>query len=239
MGWRLAFDIGGTFTDFVLQETATGAVVVGKELTTPHDPAAAVFRGLDALLGAAGTEAGQVDQAVHGTTLGANLVIERKGARTFLLTTRGFRDVLEIQRQLRYNINDLFVDKHPPLISRGQIVEVDERMRADGTPAVPLDEGSLRRALDRCRAGGAEALAVAFLHAYANPSTRPPAEAAAAALMPGVPVTLSSAVSPQYREYERTSTAVVNAYIAPRFRAYLTALAQGPGGPRRSGADST
>jgi N-methylhydantoinase A len=227
MGWRLAFDIGGTFTDFVLQETGTGALVVGKELTTPHDPAAAVFRGLDTLLRTAGAEAVDIDQAVHGTTLGANLVIERKGARTFLLTTRGFRDVLEIQRQLRYNINDLFVDKHPPLIPRRQIVEVDERMRADGTPAVALDEPSLRRALEACRAGGAEALAVAFLHAYANPAHEEAAEAAAAALLPGVPVTLSSAVSPQYREYERTSTAVVNAYIAPRFRAYLAALQHG------------
>jgi N-methylhydantoinase A len=227
MSWRLAFDIGGTFTDFVLQNSATGQVVVGKELTTPDDPAVGVFRGLADLLPAAGAAPGAVDQSVHGTTLGANLVIERKGARTFLLTTRGFRDVLEIQRQLRYNINDLFVDKHPPLIPRQQIIEVDERMRADGTAAVVLDEASLRRALERCRAGGAEALAVAFLHAYANPAHEESAQAAAAALLPDVPVTLSSAVSPQYREYERTSTAVVNAYIAPRLRTYLRALAHG------------
>ena len=225
--WRLAFDIGGTFTDFVLQEMTTRAVSVGKELTTPHDPAVAVFRGLAALLEAAGAELGGVEQAVHGTTLGANLVIERKGARTFLLTTRGFRDVLEIQRQLRYNINDLFVDKHPPLIPRDQILEVNERMRADGTALVPLDQDSLRRALAACRAGGAESLAVAFLHAYANASHEQAVAAAAATALPGVPVTLSSAVSPQYREYERINTAVVNAYIAPKFGRYLDALGRG------------
>jgi N-methylhydantoinase A/oxoprolinase/acetone carboxylase beta subunit len=235
VSWRLGLDIGGTFTDFVLQDTATGGVTVGKELTTPADPAVGVFRGLDALLRAAGVPLAAVDQAVHGTTLGANLVIEKKGARTFLVTTRGFRDVLEIQRQLRYNINDLFVDKHPPLIPRDQIVEVDERMRADGSVLQPLDVASLRRALDRCRAGGAESLAVAFLHAYANPSHEQAAAAAATEVLPGVPVTCSAAVSPQYREYERTSTAVVNAYIAPRFRAYLEALARGlaAGGFRR------
>jgi N-methylhydantoinase A len=226
-GWRLAFDIGGTFTDFVLQDPATGAVVVGKELTTPGDPAVGVFRGLAGLLPAAGIDLGAVDQAVHGTTLGANLVIERKGARTFLVTTRGFRDVLEIQRQLRYNINDLFVDKHPPLIPRNQIVEVDERLRADGRVLVPLDATSLRRALEACRAAGAESLAVAFLHAYANPEHEQAVAALAGELLPGVPVTCSAEVSPQYREYERTNTAVVNAYIAPKFRAYLQALAGG------------
>jgi len=227
MGWRLAFDIGGTFTDFVLQDTATGAVVVGKELTTPHDPAVGVFRGLADVLRAANAGLGAVEQAVHGTTLGANLVIERKGARTFLLTTRGFRDLLEIQRQLRYNINDLFVDKHPPLIPRDQIVEVDERMRPDGAALTPLDEASLRGALQACRAAGVESLAVAFLHAYANPQHEQRVAAAAAAALPAVPVTLSSAVSPQYREYERTNTTVVNAYIAPKFRGYLEALEHG------------
>ena len=169
MAWRLGFDIGGTFTDFVLQDTTTGRLVVGKELTTPHDPADAVFAGLEALR-AAGAKLSDVEQAVHGTTLGANLVIERKGARTFLLTTRGFRDVLEIQRQLRYNINDLFVDKHRPLIPRDQILEVEERLRADGDVVAPLDVASLARALARGRAAGAESLAVAFLHAYANPA---------------------------------------------------------------------
>ena len=225
--WRLGFDIGGTFTDFVLEQVETGEVIVGKELTTPRNPEDGVFRGLAAVLSAAAAEPGQIAHAVHGTTLGANLVIERNGARTFLLTTRGFRDVLEIQRQFRYNVNDLFVDKHPPLIPRDQILEVVERVLADASVYVPLDEGSVRDALARCRAAGAESLAIAFLHAYARPDHEQRAAAIAAEMLPGVPVTLSSVIAPQYREYERTNTAVINAYIVPRFRAYLAALVDG------------
>jgi len=227
MGWRLGFDIGGTFTDFVLQNVATGAVIVGKRLTTPHDPAEAVYQGLVDLFATADAEPRDLEQVVHGTTLGANLVIERKGARTFLVTTRGFRDVLEIQRQLRYNINDLFVDKHPPLIARNQIVEVDERVLADGSVHRPLDQASLETALEACLAGGVESLAAAFLHSYANPEHEESVATLAALLLPGVPVTLSATLCPQYREYERTNTAVVNAYIMPAFRAYLEAVGSG------------
>jgi N-methylhydantoinase A len=229
MAWRLGFDIGGTFTDFALQDVATGAVVVGKHLTTPHDPADGVFRGLDALLARVGATMAEVGQAVHGTTLGANLVIEKKGARTFLVTTEGFRDVLEIQRQLRYNINDLFVDKHPPLIPRDQIVEIAERVTAEGAVYRPLDPEEVREALLACQAAGVESLAVALLHAYANPDHEDAVAALAARHLPGVPVTRSAAVSPQYREYERTNTAVVNAYITPRFQQYLDALGRGLG----------
>src|SRR5262249_62382049 len=131
------FDIGGTFTDFTLQDVATGAVIVGKHLTTPRHPAEGVLRGLDALLARARTTMNEVEQVAHGTTLGANLVIERKGARPFLVTTDGFRDVLEIQRQLRYNIKELFVDKHHPLIPRNQIVEIRESIPAVGTDYTP------------------------------------------------------------------------------------------------------
>jgi N-methylhydantoinase A len=197
---------------------------VGKELTTPADPAEGVMRGLAALLAAAGVSLADVEQAVHGTTLGANLVIERKGARTFLITTRGFRDLLEIQRQFRYNLNDFFVDKHPPLIPRNQILEVTERLLADGQVHRPLDPAEARAALTACRDGGAEALAVTLLHAYANPAHERALRTLAAEIAPGLPVVLSSDVSPQYREYERTNTTVVNAYITPRFAGYLQAL---------------
>jgi N-methylhydantoinase A/oxoprolinase/acetone carboxylase beta subunit len=206
MRWRLGFDIGGTFTDFVLQRVDTGAVVVGKHLTTPKDPADGVLRGLEALLERAGAGLSEVELAVHGTTLGANLVIERKGARTFLITTDGFRDVLEIQRQLRYNINDLFVDKHPPLIPRDQIAEVGERIRADGSVHRRLDAAEVAAVLARCRDAGAESLAVGFLHSYANPEHEAAVAALAAEHLPGVPVTGSADVSPQYREYERITT---------------------------------
>ena len=222
--WRLGFDIGGTFTDFVLQEVNAGAVFVGKELTTPRDPSEGVVRGLAALLATARVRLADVDQIVHGTTLGANLVIERRGARTFLVTTRGFRDVLEIQRQFRYNLNDFFLDKHPPLIPRDQIVEVTERVQADGRVHVPLDEAEARAALVTCRDARAEAVAVAFLHSYANPAHEAAIRELAGEILPGLPVVLSSDVSPQYREYERTNTTVVNAYITPRFAQYLHAL---------------
>ena len=227
MTWRLGFDIGGTFTDFALLDVERGRLVVDKRLTTPSDPAAAVFAGIEAATRGADIPLSEVTQAVHGTTLGANLVIERKGARTFLVTTEGFRDVLEIQRQLRYNINDLFVDKHPPLIPRNQIVEVPERMLADGSVHRALDPAAARAALQACRAAGAESIAVSLLHAYANPLHEERLAALAAEILPGVPVTLSSDLAPQYREYERTNTTVVNAYIAPRFGAYLAALSDG------------
>ena len=229
MAWRLGFDIGGTFTDFALQDVATGAVIVGKHLTTPHDPAEGVFRGLDALLERVGAPMADVAQAVHGTTLGANLVIEKKGARTFLVTTEGFRDVLEIQRQLRYNINDLFVDKHPPLIPRDQIVEIRERITASGTVHRPVDPAEVKDALLACRDRGAESLAIALLHAYANPVHENAVAELATECLPGISVTCSAAVSPQYREYERINTAVVNAYITPRFQQYLEALRRGFG----------
>ena len=222
--WRLGFDIGGTFTDFVLQNASTGAVFVGKALTTPRDPAEGVMRGLGALLEVARVRMSEVEQAVHGTTLGANLVIERKGARTFLVTTRGFRDLLEIQRQFRYNLNDFFLDKHPPLIPRDQIVEVTERMLADGSVHIPLDVAGTRAALAACRDAGAEALAVVLLHSYANPTHEAAIRELAGEIAPGLPVILGSDVSPQYREYERTNTTVVNAYITPRFSQYLGAL---------------
>jgi len=222
--WRLGFDIGGTFTDFVLQNVTTGAVFVGKELTTPRDPAEGVMRGLGPLLETARVGMSDVEQVVHGTTLGANLVIERKGARTFLITTRGFRDLLEIQRQFRYNLNDFFLDKHPPLIPRDQILEVSERLLADGRVHIALDAAETRAALVACRDAGAEALAVVFLHSYANPVHEAAVRKIAEEIAPGLPVILSSDVSPQYREYERTNTTVVNAYITPRFSQYLGAL---------------
>jgi N-methylhydantoinase A len=227
MTWRLGFDIGGTFTDFALQHVETGAVLAGKCLTTPEDPARGVFAGLTALLSQVGIGLSDVVQAVHGTTLGANLVIERKGAKTCLVTTHGFRDILEIQRQLRYNINDFFLDKHPPLIPRDQVFEVRERVLADGVEHVPLDEAEVDAVLRRCAEQGIESLAIAFLHSYANPAHEERVGKLTHAVLSGIPVSLSSSVSPQYREYERTNTTVVNAYITPRFARYLDAIQTG------------
>ena len=137
------------------------------------------------------------------------------------MTTAGFRDLLEIQRQFRYNLNDFFLDKHPPLIPRDQILEVTERMLADGSVHIPLDVEGARAAVAHARDAGAEALAVVFLHSYANPAHEAAVRELAREIAPGLPVILSSDVSPQYREYERTNTTVVNAYITPRFSQYL------------------
>ena len=221
MAYRLGFDVGGTFTDFALQDERSGQLFVDKCLTTPDDPARGVLDGARALLEERGVAWSEVRQAIHATTLGANTVIQRKGARTGLITTRGFRDVLEIQRQLRYDIHDLFLDKHPPLVPRNLIREVDERLRYDGSILRPLDEEDVDRALAAFRDAGVEAIAVALLHAYANPAHERRIGEIVRARAPALPLTLSSDIAPQYREYERTNTAVVNAYLQPSMADYI------------------
>ena len=221
MSYRLGFDVGGTFTDFALQDEDSGALLTGKALTTPDDPTRAVLSGAQALLDEHGISWAEVRQVVHGTTLGANAIIERKGALTGLITTRGFRDVLEIQRQLRYNIHDLFLDKHPPLVPRELIREVSERLRYDGAVLRPLEEADVLAAIEALRANGVEALAVALLHAYANPEHERRIGELVRERWPEVALTLSSEVAPRYREYERTSTAVANAYLQPLMSRYI------------------
>jgi N-methylhydantoinase A/oxoprolinase/acetone carboxylase beta subunit len=224
MTYRLGFDVGGTFTDFVLQDEQTGALLTGKALTTPDDPTRGVLDGARAVLDEHGIGWASVRQAVHGTTLGANAIIERKGARTGLITTRGFRDVLEIQRQLRYNIHDLFLDKHPPLVPRELIVEVGERLRYDGAVLQELDEADVLAAIDRLRAAGVQAVAVCLLHAYANPEHERRIGRLVRERAPGLALTLSSDIAPRYREYERGSTAVANAYLQPLMAGYIGTL---------------
>ena len=221
MTFRLGFDIGGTFVDFALQDERAGRLYTGKALTTTDDPARGVLAGAQALLDAHGVAWGDVRQVVHGTTLGANAVIERKGALTGLITTRGFRDVLEIQRQLRYNIHDLFIDKHPPLVPRRLIAEVGERLRYDGAVLEPLNEADVARAVEHFQAAGVGAVAICFLHSYANPAHEQRCAELVRAAAPGLAVTLSSEVSPRFREYERSSTAVVNAYLQPIMSRYI------------------
>ncbi|MBI3969520.1 MAG: hydantoinase/oxoprolinase family protein [Chloroflexi bacterium] len=221
MAYRAGFDVGGTFTDFAFQDEETGEITIGKRLTTASDPSAAVLDGLRELA------PGTMVQAVHGTTLGANIVIEKKGAPTGLITTRGFRDVLEIQRQLRYNMYDYQVDKHPPLISRDLIWEVGERVAYDGSVLTSLDEEGARDAIRKAVASGVRSLAISLLHAYVNPKHERRLAELAVELGPELLVSLSSVVSPQIREYERTNTTVVNAYIRPAMQTYLARLEAG------------
>jgi N-methylhydantoinase A len=221
--YRVGFDVGGTFTDFVLQ-APTGELTTGKRLTTYPDPSAACLAGLDELLTRAGVAWADVGQAVHGTTLGSNVVIERKAQGVGLLTTRGFRDVLIIGREKRYQVYDLQIEKPRPLVARRFIGEVTERVLADGSVRTPLDEADARQAIRALAARGVTTLAICLLHAYLNPVHEQRLAALVAEEAPHVTVTLSHEVSPTFREYERTSTTVVNAYVMTAVRDYLRGL---------------
>src|SRR5262245_11129240 len=224
VSYRIGFDVGGTFTDFVLQSPA-GELTTAKRLTTYPDPSEACLAGLDALLAGAGVAWPDVTQAVHGTTLGSNVVIERKARGVGRLTTRGFRDVLLIGREKRYQVYDLQIDKPRPLIPRRLIGEVTERVLADGSVRTALDEADARRAIRALVERGVTTLAICLLHAYINPAHERRLAALVAEEAPDVTVTLSHEVSPTFREYERTSTTAVNAYVMTAVREYLHGLA--------------
>ncbi len=221
---RLGVDIGGTFTDLILLDESTGALRVGKVLTTPKDPAQGVEQGVQGLLAESGLGAAAVRAVVHGTTLATNALIERKGAKTALLTTRGFRDALEIRREGRYDMYDLSIDPPPPLVPRHLRREVTERVLADGSVLLPLDEAQARAVIGDLVAAGVEALAVCLLHAYVNPAHERRVAALAAEVAPGLPVSCSSDVVPEIREYERASTTVANVYVVPLMARYLEDL---------------
>jgi N-methylhydantoinase A len=220
---QVAFDVGGTFTDFALQD-ASGRLHTGKRLTTYPDPSEACLAGLDEVMARAGVSWSDMARAVHGTTLGSNVVIERKATGVALATTRGFRDVLAIGRQKRYQLYDLQIEKPPPLIDRTWIWEVDERLRADGAVHQALDEAQARRAIAEMLERRVRSLAVCFLHSYANPDHERRFAELAREMAPEIELSLSCEVSPQFREYERTSTAVVNAYLVRAVREYLRAM---------------
>jgi N-methylhydantoinase A len=221
---RVGVDIGGTFTDLVVVDEATGTIHVGKVLTTPKDPAHGVEQGLQSLLGDAGTAPAAITAVIHGTTLATNALIERKGARTALLTTAGFRDALEIRREGRYDMYDLFIDPPPPLVPRHLRKEVRERLLADGRVQAPLDEDAARAVVAGLARDEVEAVAICLLHAYVNPEHERRLAALVRAMAPGLPVSCSSDVVPEIREYERASTTVANVYVAPLMARYLEDL---------------
>jgi N-methylhydantoinase A len=221
---RIGVDIGGTFTDLVWVDDATGEVRVGKLLTTPKDPSQAVEQGVVTVLHDAGSQAADVRGVIHGTTLATNALIERKGARTGLLTTAGFRDAVEIGREGRYDMYDLFIDQPSPLVPRHLRLEVKERIMAGGGVLTPLDRGSARAAIARLKEAGVEAVAICLLHAYRNPVHERALKNICGELLPGVPVSCSSEVVPEIREYERTSTTCANVYVMPLMARYLDDL---------------
>ncbi|HJR04794.1 MAG TPA: hydantoinase/oxoprolinase family protein [Methylomirabilota bacterium] len=226
MSARVGVDIGGTFTDIVLR-LADGTLRVSKVSSTPEDPGLAVVRGLDALLRASGVPAATVVEVVHGTTVASNTILQKKGARVGLLTTRGFRDVLEIGRVRTPDLFDLTWEKPEPLVERRHRLEVDERIAADGAVVRPLDREGLLAAAERLMADGTDVVALSFINSYVNPAHERLAESLLAARFPTLDVTASYRVLPEIKEYERTSTTVVNAYLLPVMRRYLANLATG------------
>ena len=220
----LGSDIGGTFTDFVEVDEANGRVEVYKCLTTPRDPSEAIEEGVRELTARHGRTAKAIDVMVHGTTLVINAVIERKGARTGLITTQGFRDVLEIGREKRFDAYDLQIEFPEPIVPRFLRMEVAERMHATGVVLTPLDDASVRAAVRKLLDEGCESIAVCLLHAYRNPAHERRVREIAQEMAPDVPVTLSSDVLPEMKEYERTTTTAINAYAKPVASRYLTKL---------------
>src|SRR5512145_1444506 len=218
----VGIDVGGTFTDLTAVDEVSGRVVVTKVPSQPRHEAAAVLAGLRAL-GVAGRD---VRRLVHGTTVGTNAVLQRRGARVAVITTAGFRDLIEIGRTKR-NIPALFVPtfvRPRPVVERRDRFEVVERLDAAGAVLVKLDAGSVERALDAALAGGAEAVAVCLLHSYLNPTHERAVADAVKGRRPGLPVSCSADVVAEYREFERFSTTVLNAYLQPLMDAYLTGL---------------
>jgi len=220
--WRVGFDIGGTFTDFVLYDGEEQSVTLHKRLTTPHDPSEAALLGLEELLALREISHRDVSEIVHGTTLVTNAVIERKGAPVGLITTRGFRDLLEMGTEQRYDIYDLFVSFPDPMVSRDMRLEVNERMNASGGVETPLDEKQVLAAARKLVGMGCEAIAVAFMHSYANPSHERRAAEIIRSAFPEISVSISSEVVAEMGEYQRIVTTCANAFVQPLMHRYLT-----------------
>ena len=214
---RVATDVGGTFTDVVTFDEVTGASSFGKTLTTPEHLVDGIINGVHK----AGTRIDQTRLFLHGTTIGINTIIERTGAHTALLTTKGFRDVYEIGRINRPEAYNLSFRKHRPLVPRAMRIEVTERLNSHGEVLIPLNEQELIAIAKQLTAMKVEAVAILFLHSYSNPDHELRAKRIIEAQCPGMFVTASHELSQEYREFERTSTVAANAYIGPRVRSYL------------------
>jgi N-methylhydantoinase A len=221
---RAGIDIGGTFTDLVILDDRTGERALGKVLTTPEDPSAAVEKGLAELLEQEGAAASQLGTIIHGTTLVTNALIERKGAKTALLTTEGFRDAVAIGTEHRYDMYDIFIEKPEPLVGRSLRYGVRERSLDDGSVLLELDEDHVRSISAELREREVKAVAVSFLHSFRNPRHERRVREILVEEAPEITVSLSSEVAPEIREYERTSTTIANVYVRPLVERYLQVL---------------
>ena len=221
---RVGVDVGGTFTDFVLVDEHRDMIFTGKQLTTPTDPGKAICEGVSRIVSEAGIEMSQLDGIVHGTTLVTNAVIERLGAKVGLITTSGFRDVLEVGHEMRYDLYDLFLEKPEPLVPRNLRLTVNERISSTGEILSELDEAGVNAACNELISKGVDTIAVCLINAYVNPQHEERVRDLILADYPDLPVTISTVVAPEIREYERTCTAVANAYVLPLMRRYIDDL---------------
>ncbi len=220
--YRLGIDVGGTFTDGLLIDETTGETRIAKVPSTPADPSVGFVAAVERILRDAGIEPADVGYLVHGTTVATNAIIEEKLAPTGFITTEGFRDMLEIQRQIRPSLYDLLFEKPRPLAPRYLCFGIPERLDATGTVVTPLDEGAVEAAATRLKAEGVEALAVCYLHAYINPEHERRTRDILARVFPDAVVSLSSDVAPVFREYFRASTTLINAGVRPIVERYLS-----------------
>ncbi|MDA7683651.1 hydantoinase/oxoprolinase family protein [bacterium] len=221
---RIGVDVGGTFTDFVLVDEHRDMIFTGKQLTTPTDPGKAICEGVSRIVSEAGIVMSQLDGIVHGTTLVTNAVIERLGAKVGLITTSGFRDVLEVGHEMRYDLYDLFLEKPEPLVPRNLRLTVNERIASTGEILAELDEAGVNAACNELISKGVDTIAVCLINAYVNPEHEKRVRDLILADYPDLPVTISTVVAPEIREYERTCTAVANAYVLPLMRRYIDDL---------------
>jgi N-methylhydantoinase A len=226
MAWRIGVDSGGTFTDVCLFEEGSGRVEVWKVPSTPDDPSRGIAQGIGEAIARVGARPEETSYFGHGTTVATNALIQHRGVRTGLITSEGFRDLLEIGRQKRPELYDLQADKPEMLVPRDLRLEVPERLRHDGSVETPLDEDALRQAARRLHGTGVEAVAVSFLYGFVDPAHEQAAMRIVAAELPGVFACAGHQVAPEFREYERLSTAVVNAYLGPVMQGYIRRLAE-------------
>lgn len=222
--YRVSFDVGGTFTDFTLLSEQTGQITYHKVASTPQDPSLAIQEGLDNLITTNRIPPEALKHIGHGTTVATNMVIEKRGARTAVITTRGFRDVLEIGRQTRPHLYDYNVIKPQPLASRELRLELDERVLHDGSVFKKLDESQVADLINVLESEKVEAVAICLMHSYRNPAHEQRVRELIETALPNIYVSASSDILPEFREYERMSTTTLNAYIGPRMASYMSNL---------------
>ena len=226
MAWRIGVDSGGTFTDVCMFDDASGALVVWKVSSTPDDPSRGIAQGVEESLARIGIAAADVSFLGHGTTVGTNALIQHKGVKTGLITTSGFRDLLDIGRQKRPDLYDIQADKPEMLVARALRLEVPERVRHDGSVETVLDETAVREAARALLAADVKAVAICYLYSFVKPEHEKRTAELLAEEMPGVFICASHEVAPEFREYERMSTTVVNAYLGPVMERYIHRLGE-------------